>query len=193
MVKEIKTGDFVVPGDFLATAEEFVPGDGAYEENGNVYSSCTGVVLLDVRTKKVSVFPKTPTPPVLKRGDIVIGRVEQVREQSANVWIGVLRGREDRQLPLPDLGSIHVSQVRREYVKDLGNQFKPGDIVRTQVINARRRPIQLSTIDDGLGVIVAACSKCRSPLDKEDSKLKCPNCGRVEVRKIAGDYRQGIL
>jgi len=193
MAEEIKTGDFVVPGDFLATAEEFVPGDGAYEEDGNVYSSCTGVVLLDVRTKKVSVFPRTPTPPVLKRGDIIIGRVEQVREQSANVWIGVLRGREDRQLPLPDLGSIHVSQVRREYVRDLSDQFKPGDIVRAQVVNAKRRPIQLSTVDDSLGVIMAACSKCRTPLDKENSKLRCPNCGGVEVRKIASDYRQGIL
>ncbi len=29
MDEEIKTGDFVVPGDFLAVAEEFVPGEGA--------------------------------------------------------------------------------------------------------------------------------------------------------------------
>lgn len=193
MVEEVKTGEFVVPGDFLATAEEFIPGGGAYEEGGNVYSSCTGVVLLDARAKKASVHPKTQTPPVLKRGDIVIGRIEKVREQRADVWIGVLRGRENRQLPLPDLGSIHVSGVRKEYVKEMGDQFKPGDIVRARVINAMRKPIQLSTDSDNLGVIVAACSSCRAPLDKEDSELKCPSCGRVETRKVASDYRQGIL
>lgn len=190
---EVKTGDFVVPGDFLATTEEFVPGEGAYEEEGKVYSSCTGVVLADVRTKRISVFSKTATPPALKRGDIVVVRVEEVREQSASVSIGVLRGHEDRQLPLPDLGSIHVSQVREGYVRDLSREFKAGDIVRAKVINAGRSPVQLLTLGDDLGVIMAVCSRCRTSLDKDDSKLRCPNCGNVEFRKLASDYRQGVL
>lgn len=190
---EIKTGDFVIPGDFLATAEEFVPGDGAYEEGGKIYSSCTGVVLVDVRTKHISVFSRTPGPPALKRGDVVIGRVEEVRDQGASVYIGVLRGREDRELPLPNMGTIHVSQVHTRYVEDLHRQFKPGDIVRARILNARREPVQLSTAGDSLGVIVAACSRCRALLEREDSKLRCLECGNVESRKLASDYRQGAL
>ncbi|MEM2907772.1 MAG: exosome complex RNA-binding protein Csl4 [Candidatus Hadarchaeales archaeon] len=193
MVEEIKTGEFVVPGEFLATAEEFMPGDGAYEEGGKIYSSCTGVVLVDVRMKRISVFPRAPQPPELKRGDVVIGRVEEVRDQLASVRIAVLRGREDRQLPLPDQGIIHVSQVRGGYVKDLTREFRPGDIVRARVINAQRVPVQLSTVGDNLGVIVASCSKCRTLLNRDNSKLRCPNCGNVEFRKIASDYRQGVL
>jgi len=193
MVEEIKTGDFVIPGDFLATAEEFVPGDGAYEEEGNIYSSCTGVVLVDIRTKRISVFPKTPTPPTMKRGDTVIVRVDEVREQLARVDIGVLKGHEDRQLPLPDAGTIHVSQVRDSYVKDLSNEFKAGDVVRAKVLNAQRSPIQLSTVGDDLGVIVAFCSKCKAPLDIDGSRLKCSECGNIEFRKIASNYRQGVL
>lgn len=190
---EIKTGDFVVPGEFLATAEEFVPGEGAYEEDGEVYSSCTGVVLVDVRTKRISVFPRTAVPPELKQGDTIVGKIEEVRDQVAKVYIGVLRGREDRQLPLPDLGTIHVSQARGSYVKDLSREFKPGDIVRARVTNVRRGTIQLTTAGDGLGVIMASCSKCRTPLDKEGTKLKCPSCGNVELRNLASDYRQGVL
>jgi exosome complex component CSL4 len=190
---EIKTGDFVVPGEFLATAEEFMPGDGAYEEDGRIYSSCTGVVLVDVRTKRISVFPRTPVPPELKRGDIVVGRVEEVRDQTANVHIGVLRGREDRQLPLPDVGTIHVSQVSGSYVRNLSREFKPGDIVRARVTNVRGGAIQLSTVGENLGVIMAACSRCRTPLERFDNKLKCPNCGNVELRKLASDYRKGVL
>ena len=193
MVEEIKTGDFVIPGDFLATAEEFVPGDGAYEEEGNIYSSCTGVVLVDIRTKRMSVFSKTPMPPAMKRGDTVIARIDEVREQLARVDIGVLKGYEDRQLPLPDAGTIHVSQVRDSYVKDLLNEFKAGDVVRAKVLNAQRSPIQLSTVGDDLGVIVAFCSKCKAPLDIDGSKLKCPECGNVEFRKIASNYRRGVL
>ncbi|TEU14797.1 MAG: RNA-binding protein [Hadesarchaea archaeon] len=190
---EIKTGDFVIPGDFLATAEEFVPGDGAYEEDGKIYSSCTGVVLVDVRTKHISVFSRTLGPPALKRDDVVVGRVEEVRDQSANVYIGVLRGREDRELPLPNMGSIHVSQVHTGYVEDMRRQFKPGDIVRARVMNARRAPVQLLTAGDDLGVIVATCSRCRALLEREDSKLRCSECGNVEFRKLADDYRQGAI
>jgi len=190
---EIKTGDFVVPGDFLATAEEFVPGDGAYEEDGKIYSSCTGVVLVDVQTKRISVLSRTSGPPKLKRGDTVVGRVEDVRDQSANVYIGVLKGRENRELPLPNMGSIHISQVRTGYAKEMRRQFKPGDIVRARVLDARREPVQLSTAGDDLGVIVAACSRCRAPLELEDSKLRCSECGNLEFRKLASDYRQGAL
>ncbi len=190
---EVKTGDFVVPGAFLATAEEFMPGEGAYEEDGEVYSSCTGVVLVDVRTKRISVFPRTAVPPELKRGDIVVGKVEEVRDQTASVYVGVLRGREDRQLPLPDFGTIHISEVRGSYLKDLSREFKPGDIVRARVMNVRRGTIQLTTVGDNLGVIMAACSRCRTPLDRDDTKLKCPSCGNVELRKLASDYRQGVL
>ena len=190
---EIKTGDFVIPGDFLATAEEFVPGDGAYEEDGKIYSSCTGAVLVDVQTKHISVFSSTLGPPALKRGDVVVGRVEEVRDQSANIYIGVLRGREDRELPLPNMGTVHVSQVHTRYVEEMRRQFKPGDIVRARVLNARREPVQLSTAGDDLGVIVAACSRCRALLEREDSKLRCSECGNLEFRKLASDYRQGSL
>ena len=191
---ETKTGDFVIPGDFLATAEEFVPGDGAYEEDGKIYSSCTGVVLVDVRTKHISVFSRALGPPSLKSGDVVVGRVEGVRDQSANIHIGVLRGREDRELPLPNMGMIHVSQVHTGYVKEMHDQFKPGDIVRARVLNARREPVQLSTAGDDLGVIVAPCSRCcYALLEREDSKLRCQECGNLEFRKLASDYSQGVL
>ncbi|MBC7218641.1 MAG: exosome complex RNA-binding protein Csl4 [Hadesarchaea archaeon] len=190
---EVSTGDFVVPGDFLATAEEFVPGNGAYEENGKIYAANTGVVLVDARTKHISVFSRTAGVPTLKRGDIIIGRIEEVRDQNATVVIGSLRGREDRALPPPNLGSIHISQTDAGYVKDLSREFRVGDIVRAKVINANREPVQLSTVGEDLGVIVAFCSRCRTPLTRQGKKLVCESCGNVEFRKMANDYRKGVL
>ncbi|MEM4187634.1 MAG: exosome complex RNA-binding protein Csl4 [Candidatus Hadarchaeum sp.] len=190
---EVSTGDFVVPGDFLATAEEFVPGNGAYEENGKIYAANTGVVLVDARTKHISVFSRSAGVPTLKRGDIIIGRVDEVRDQNATVVIGRLRGREDRALPPPNVGSIHISQTDAGYVKDLGREFRVGDIVRAKVINANREPVQLSTVGEDLGVIVAFCARCRSPLARQGKKLVCDSCGNVEFRKIANDYRKGVL
>jgi exosome complex component CSL4 len=190
---EVKTGDFVVPGDFIATTEEFVPSDGTYEESGKIYSSSVGVVLADVRTKHVSVFSRILGPPVLKPGDVVICRIEEVREQSTNVFIGAIRGREGRELPLPNSGTIHISNTHTGYVKDLSTQFRPGDIVRAKVLNARREPVQLTTAGEDLGVIVARCSRCREFLELEGTKLHCPNCDNVEFRNLANDYRKGIL
>lgn len=189
---EIKTGDFVVPGDFLATVEEFVPGNGAYEEEGRIYAASTGVVLVDSRTKHISVFSRTAGVPTLKRGDVVIGRVEEVREQTANVVIGALRGREDRELPSPNMGVIHISQTDAGYVKDLSREFRVGDIVRAKVLNTNREPVQLATVGEDLGVIVASCSRCRSPLGRQGNKLVCQACGSVEFRKMADDYRKGM-
>jgi exosome complex component CSL4 len=192
-VVEVKTGDFVVPGDFLATAEEFVPSDGTYEENGKIYSATVGIVLIDARKKHVSVFSKALGPPILKPGDIVIGRIDEVRDQVANVSIGAVRGREERELPLPNTGAIHISQTRAGYVKDLSTQFKAGDIVRAKVLNARREPVQLTTSGEDLGVIVARCSRCRAFLEREGSRLRCPHCENVEFRKLASDYRKGMF
>jgi exosome complex component CSL4 len=189
----VKTGEFVVPGDFLATAEEFVPGEGAYEEGGKIYSSSTGVVLIDVRTKHISVFSRVSTPPVLKRGDVVIGRIEEVKDQIVSVHIDVLRGREDRELPFPNVGAIHISQVRSGFVKDLKHEFKAGDIVRAKVLNMHKEIAQLTTEGKDFGVIVANCSRCRSLLKREGRKLKCSNCGNTESRKLASDYRRGVL
>jgi exosome complex component CSL4 len=190
---EVKTGDFVLPGDPLATVEEFFPGEGAYEEGGEIYSATVGMVLIDVRTKRISVFARPKTPPVLKSGDIVVGRVEGVKDQSATVFLGALRGKEDRELPAPKLGAIHVSKAHAGYVKDLSRLFKPGDIVRAKVLAAQREPVQLSTVGRDLGVVVALCSRCRTVLDRDGNKLHCPSCGSVEFRKLTNDYRQGVL
>ncbi len=188
-----QTGDFVVPGDFLSTTEEFLPSEGVYEENNGIYSAATGIVLMDADSKQISVHPKTDTPPVLEEGDIVVGRISQIRGQIANVDIAAVRGHEDREVPTPGDAIIHISNISSDYVEEIEDEFKPADIVRARVIGIGEESVKLTTVDESLGVIVALCSDCRSLLEKKDSGLKCPNCGNSEGRKITNDYREGIL
>ncbi len=193
MTEEIKSGDFVVPGDFLATVEEFIPNEGVYEKNHNIYSSSTGVVLKDADSKEISVHPKTNTPPTLEQGDIVIGTVDGIRGQIANIGIAAIRGNEEREPTVPDDSIIHISNISEDYVEEIEDELKPADIVRAKVIGIGKNSAKLSIKGESLGVLVAFCSKCRHEMEKSDSKLNCPNCGSVESRKIANDYRQGIL
>jgi exosome complex component CSL4 len=186
----VENGEFVVPGTELGYSEEFIPGEGAYEEDGRVFASRTGTLVIDMRERKIKVKPRTSVPPMPRNGDLVIGKVVDVKPQLALVNLIRLKG-VDRALPGEILGSIHISQTRNVYVTDLGREFKVGDIVLAKITNSKRSPIQLSTVDKNLGVIRAFCNQCALPLVKEGKRLKCTNCGRTEVRRISPTYGTG--
>ena len=48
--------------------------------------------------------------------------------------------------------------------------------------------VRLSTAEDSLGVIRAACSVCKKTLQIKGGKLECDYCSSKETRKIADDY-----
>ncbi|OYT63357.1 RNA-binding protein [Candidatus Bathyarchaeota archaeon ex4484_205] len=194
--KDVVSGEFVVPGDFLGVIEEFIPGEGTYEEGGEIFSKVAGIVLIDMQNKKISVYPKVRTPITISNGDDVIGRVEDVRNQAILVRIDLVKkeGREKTELlGIPILGGIHISQVSDRYINDLSAEFQPGDIVKAKVINSRRNPVQLSTVGEKYGVIKAYCTNCRSTLVKRGIRLYCRNCGSEENRKISLDYGKGVF
>jgi exosome complex component CSL4 len=87
--------------------------------------------------------------------------------------------------------AIHVSNVRDSFVKSLSQEFAMSDIVKAKVINTQN--MRLSTAEASLGVMRASCSRCRTILEKDGSKLKCPSCGYIEKRKLSSDYGTGIL
>jgi len=185
-------GTFVIPGDFLGFSEEFMPGDGAYEEGGTLYSAVTGVVSVDMKERKIGVAPKTTVPVVPKEKDIVIGKVVDIKPQVAIVEISFKKG-IDRALPGEMRGRVHISQVRDSYVSDLTREFKVGDIVAAKIVNANRQQLQFTTVDRELGVIKSFCSFCNKPLKESKNMLKCEDCGRTERRKISSEYGKGAV
>lgn len=189
----VKSGDFVIPGDVLGVGEEFMPGIGAYEEDGIIYSSVAGIVDLDMQKRKASVEARTDLPPVPREGDAVICEVVDLRSQMAMVELLAKSGQLDRALSIPTKGRVYISQSSKRYVTNLQNEFRIGDILRARVRDTRKYPVELSTVDADLGVILGLCTKCRHVLKKKGSKLTCPNCGNVETRKMASDYGEGSI
>ncbi|MFQ5815365.1 MAG: exosome complex RNA-binding protein Csl4 [Candidatus Hydrothermarchaeaceae archaeon] len=186
----VETGEFVFPGMELGFAEEFIPGEGTYEEDGKIFASLTGSVDVDLKERKIAVAPKTSTIPVLKNGDIIVGTIVDVKQQLAIVSIMKLMG-EERALPGTLDGTIHISQVKDSYVSELSRELSPGDIVVAKVVNAGRMSIQLTTNGKGLGVIKAFCYNCNLALSRMNNKLKCNTCGRTEERWLSRDYGKG--
>lgn len=186
----VEDGAFVIPGDFLGFGEEFMPGVGAYEEEGKLYSAITGVVALDMKERKIGVSPKTAAPIVPKENDIVFGKIVDLKPQVAIVQVSFMKGL-DRSLPGDMRGRIHISQVRDSYVSELTKEFKAGDIIAAKIVNPNMQQLQFTTVDKNLGVVKAFCSFCNKPLKESNNVLKCEECGRTERRKISSEYRTG--
>ncbi len=188
--EELEKGGFVLPGELVGTTEEFKSGEGTTVSAGDIYSTATGNVLIDRKARVVSVRPRTLTPNILKVGDIVYGKITDVRESGAMVEVAGIEGKEEREIVNVRSGDIHVSNVRDSYVKRLSDEFRPYDIVRARVLDTER--IRLTTAEDSLGVVKAYCSNCKGELVLEGKKLKCPVCNMTETRKISTEYGKGI-
>ncbi|HWR25677.1 MAG TPA: exosome complex RNA-binding protein Csl4 [Methanosarcina sp.] len=187
---DLEKGDFVLPGELVGTSEEFKPGSGTSVSAGDIYSTATGNVFIDRKARVVSVKPNTLIPNILKVGDIVYGKITDVRESGAMVEIAGIEGKEDREVVNSRLGDLHVSNVKDSYVKYLADEFRPFDIIRAKVIDTER--VRLTTSEPSLGVVKAYCSNCRGELILEGKKLKCPVCNMTETRKISSEYGKGI-
>ncbi|AKB55909.1 exosome complex RNA-binding protein Csl4 [Methanosarcina barkeri MS] len=188
--EELEKGGFVLPGELVGTTEEFKPGEGTNVSAGDIYSTATGTVIIDRKARVISVRPRTLTPNILKVGDIVYGKITDVRESGAIVEVAGIEGKENREIVNVRLGDIHVSNVRDSYVKRLSDEFRHFDIVKARVLDTER--IRLTTAEDSLGVVKAYCSNCKGELVLEGKKLKCPVCNMTETRKISTEYGKGV-
>ena len=80
---EQKSGHLVLPGERLGVIEEFIPDAGTYVKDGIIFSKVVGRSLMDLQTRRVSVYPVVNGVVVPKIGTIVIGQIGNA--QSDNV------------------------------------------------------------------------------------------------------------
>ncbi|HEU12655.1 MAG: exosome complex RNA-binding protein Csl4 [Thermoplasmata archaeon] len=175
-----------VPGEFLGTIEEYVPGHNVIEIDGKIFSSVMGKVEINEKHMMINVKPIQELP-ILKVGEIVYGVVQELYNEFALVTVVSIEGFEREIVGGRQDGIIHISKISEKYVDEIGKMFRIGDIVRAKVIKAKPS-LQLTTAEPHLGVVKALCMKCRSPLKRENNILYCERCGRKETRKIAVDY-----
>lgn len=185
-----KSGDFVLPGDLLGVSEEFVPAEGAYDDNGDLKAMIVGTVSLDDKNKRIFVVPKTDTPPVLKKNTTIVGQIMEVRGQRALVKIHYIKD-NSRKLVVSFVGGIHVSQAEKGYLAKLTDAFHIGDIIEariTKVVGLDN--IDLKTSQKDLGVVKAMCTRCRHFMKQTGkNEVTCPNCDNKEKRKISVNYQ----
>ena len=181
------------PGDFIANAEEFLPGEGTYVEDGKVCASEVGTVKKDLDKRVASVkCTVSKTPAMQKAGLVVLGVVAKTGEKAGFIDLFPSEDGNGRYFPVPASTVLRVNNVRSGFVKSLDDEFKIGDIVRVKIISAEPNNVLVSTEGPHLGVIKAFCVKCRTPLVKKGNELVCPSCGWKDHRHMADDYGNGV-
>lgn len=187
---EEKSGQLVLPGDRLGVIEEFIPDAGTYVKDGVIYSQVVGRALLDLASRRVSVYPAVALTKVPKVGSIVMGQVSHV--QSDNAVVRIFRV-GDTDLSGVFAGLLHVSDVQLSYVDSMFDVCKAGDVIRARVVSDKNRTYHLSTKEKDLGIVYAFCSRCGHMLESRRQNLICPSCSNSEIRKIASDYGKDVV
>jgi exosome complex component CSL4 len=178
----------VLPGEFLSTEEEFGPGKNAFDSEGSIYSKVAGVAETNSKMKEIGVKPFSEIIQ-LRPGSIVLARVSLVKENSAIVDLCAEAGSEERVVLAPSTAMIPVRNVSQEYVENLKDYFKVGDLIKAKVTRILPEgSIDLATNEPDLGIIKAFCSRCRQPMHLFGTMLRCLACGASEKRKIAKEY-----
>ncbi len=178
-------GREVFPGERLAVIEEFSDGKGTYEMDGEVRSAELGVTRRNDAARAVEVEKETPEIIVPEEGMVAVAEVGSVARRDARVDIFMLDGR----LIHPTYsGVVHISDISRDYTKNIDLALRSGDIVKGRIVNVKNRLNQMSLAGSEYGVVYAFCSRCGGLLENNRGRLTCPDCGRVERRKTARSY-----
>jgi exosome complex component CSL4 len=185
MVDIQKSGKFVIPGEKLGVIEEFMPNSGTHEEEGSIFSTRIGYLLLDHENKKASVYPKAINYNVPNVGNIVEGEIIRVHSSTVTIRINKI-GEKFVHSSLS--GIIYISDISFTYTDEISNAFKVSDKVRAKVISFMNGIFHLSTKEPNLGVVNSSCSICGNSLIHKGRNLQCKNCENIESRKTAIDY-----
>lgn len=169
----------VLPGEQIATEEEYTAGKNTFVRDGKIFSKTIGKLNIDEENKEASIQGKTVQE--ITFGDIVTGKVMIIKEST--VVIELLSAEGNKKIMGINTAQLPIRNVSNEYVTDLNKMVKIGDLIRAKVVMSSPLAIDLGTKEKGLGVIKAYCSKCRKEMSFNNNQMVCLECGSIEDRK----------
>lgn len=196
---------FVIPGEKIATEEEFAAGSNTFVEDGIIYSSVIGKV--QSGNGAVGVSPMAREIKIIGKDMLVMGVVTDDMKSVMFVEIGNINMGGKDYLALKD-GKIVAPRPRpggrfggrESYGHEGGNRFsserseKPcgiGDTILARVLYNDKDSYTLTLNGRELGVIFAKCELCGSDMEvKGENFLACIECGHRQNKKLSELYNK---
>jgi exosome complex component CSL4 len=179
---EIKT----LPGESIASIEEFDRGKNTYVTNGTLRSSAIGTKIYDFK-KRMARIQQTNPPLLPKIGDIVIGYVEMLFGSMMSVRILYINEKKS----LSGFSAIASTRIGTGRERDRKGRiiFRVGDIIRGRVNSLLNSSIHMTIDEKEYGVIYTVCFNCGGDTVQVNAhNIKCIECGVNEERKLTADY-----
>jgi len=173
----------VLPGDRLASIEEFVSGSGSFTTGEAVVSTRVGEVSKDMKNQAISVRPAVAHVNLPKVDDLVSGVVQSAQSSVAQVRIDAIND-VPNQKNFTGMLSLRDDRRRRT-----SSPIKPGDLIRARVISTVNAIFHLSLECPECGVLYTVCNVCGgSVVALSKDRVKCRECGWVEERLLSEDF-----
>jgi exosome complex component CSL4 len=179
----------ILPGDQVASIEEFEAGKNTYIHNGSVRSTALGAKIYDFKRRIVKIDQKN-SPMLPKIGDILIGYIEMLFGNMFSVRILYVNDKKS-EAGFSAIASARVGGASSG--RDRGDRrgriiFRIGDIVRGRVISLLNSTIHITIEEKEFGVLYALCFNCGGNTVRVNNTVKCIECGLYEERKLTNDY-----
>ena len=169
-----------LPGEKVATIEEYLPGDNTFEDGNAIRSASIGIVELNKTEQLVSIQNKKSAR-VPKIGDIIVGTVEANLGSMMAVSIKYINDVENKS-------NIECICALRHLRKK--NAALVSDTVKLKIINHINGTIHAGIDEHDLGVLFTKCRKCSGKVVKVRDAVKCSECGWIDDRKLSSDFEK---
>lgn len=165
MAKKTEEKKIGVPGEIIASGDDFLPGEGTVRDGDNIIAQRYGIV--EESGKLIKIIPLSGVF-IPRRGNVVIGRVDDI---SFNGWMTDINAAGSSFLPVAD--------VPRYLDKNaLGEFMGIGDFFSAKIKGVKGRGIDLTLDGRGLGkleggmIVFINPNKVPRVIGKEGSMIK---------------------
>lgn len=163
-VEEGSEREIVIPGEVIASGQDYLPGEWAKREDKNIIALRFGLV--DKFGRLVKIIPLSGTY-IPRKGNIVIGKVTDI---TFNGWI------MDIDAPYPSfLSAMECSRFVNK--NDLSECYDIGDMIVCKVFGVKRKGVDLTArgrnfgkLEDGI-IIYINSNKVPRVIGKEGSMI----------------------
>lgn len=201
MAEKVEADSFVLPGQALGSGEAFESGEGTFLRDGIVFSALAGKVSFAAAQPSTSdeespsatsnkpvaqVVNANAKPTVVpKEKSVVLAQVTKITPRFAQVAIVSV---DEVTLSEYFPGTIRVNdiQVVQGEVVEVYKSFRPGDLIRAEVLSlGDSRTYYLTTAKPEYGVVLAKSISGHTMEAISNKLMQCPKTKMKEYRKVA--------